>query len=135
MKLPLPTGKQPSGAIQAIFSPGAGTRLECLALTRAIEYFAMLKGLGAAKFNAKFAGGIEISTAPSGSWLVDREINTNELPSLARAISFPGIGYISRTLRTTRPECQVASGKGKMLFSWVAACTAVSAWPHYRSTI
>ena len=61
MKSPLPTGKQPSDAIEAIFAQGAGTRLECLTMALAIQYFAMLRGLGADKFNENFAGGIEIS--------------------------------------------------------------------------
>ena len=61
MKSPLPTGKQPSDAIEAIFAPGAGTRLECLTMALAIQYYAMLRGLGADKFNENFAGGIEIA--------------------------------------------------------------------------
>jgi hypothetical protein len=61
MKSPLPTGKHPSDAVAAIFAPGAKTRLECLSMTLAIEYYSMLKGLGADKFNANFAAGIEIS--------------------------------------------------------------------------
>jgi hypothetical protein len=64
LKSPLPAGKHPSDAILAIFAPGAGTRLECLAMTRTIEYYAMLKAIGAAKFDAQFAGGIEISQVP-----------------------------------------------------------------------
>ena len=63
MKSPLPAGKRPSDAIKAIFAPGAGTRLECLTMTLAIEYYSMLKGMGDAKFDAQFAGGIEITTA------------------------------------------------------------------------
>jgi hypothetical protein len=65
LKSPLPAGKQASDAIEAIFAPGAGTRLECLSMTVAIEYYAMLKGLGAAAFNARFPAGITISTAPT----------------------------------------------------------------------
>jgi hypothetical protein len=66
LKSPLPTGKEPSDAVEAIFAPGAGTRLECRAMSRAIEYRSMLKGLGAAKFNAQFPGGagIDISLNP-----------------------------------------------------------------------
>jgi len=70
MKSPLPAGKHPSDAIQAIFAPGAGTRLECLSMTMAIEYYSMLKGLGAAKFDAQFAGGIEIHADPAAPSLV-----------------------------------------------------------------
>ncbi|MGO9155489.1 eCIS core domain-containing protein [Mycobacterium sp.] len=62
LKSPLPPGKHPSDAIEAIFSPTAHTRLECLSMTLAIEYYSMLKAIGAAKFDAQFAGGIEIST-------------------------------------------------------------------------
>ena len=63
-KSPLPPGKEASDAIEAIFAPGAGTRLECLAMTVAVEYYSLLKGLGKTKFNVKFAGGagLEIST-------------------------------------------------------------------------
>jgi hypothetical protein len=60
-KSPLPTGKHVSDAIAAIFAPGAGTRLECLSMTGAIEYYSMLKAIGPAKFDAQFAAGIEIS--------------------------------------------------------------------------
>jgi hypothetical protein len=65
-KSPLPGGKNASDAIEAIFAPGAHTRLECLSMTIAIEYRAMLKSIGAARFNAKFPGGagIDISTQP-----------------------------------------------------------------------
>ncbi len=61
-KSPLPSGKHVSDAIAAIFAPGAGTRLECLSMTVAIEYYSMLKAIGTTKFNAQFASGIEIST-------------------------------------------------------------------------
>jgi hypothetical protein len=66
-KSPLPTGKNASDAIEAIFAPGAHTRLECLSMTAAIEYRAMLKSIGPAKFNAQFPGGagIEIVARPS----------------------------------------------------------------------
>jgi hypothetical protein len=66
-KSPLPVGKEASDAIEAIFAPGAGTRLECLSMTVAVEYYSLLKGLGKAKFNALFPGaaGIEISARPS----------------------------------------------------------------------
>jgi hypothetical protein len=61
LKSPLPSGKQPSDAIAAIFAPGAHTRLECFSMTVAIQYYSILKGLGAGKFNARFPAGIEIS--------------------------------------------------------------------------
>jgi hypothetical protein len=61
LKSPLPPGKQPSDAIDAIFARGANTRLECNTMALAIEYYATLKGLGAAAFNAKFPSGIIIS--------------------------------------------------------------------------
>jgi hypothetical protein len=67
LKSPLPAGKHPSDAIAAIFAPGAGTRLECFSMTIAIEYYSLLKGLGAAKFNAKFPAGIEITANPSAA--------------------------------------------------------------------
>jgi protein-glutamine gamma-glutamyltransferase len=67
-KSPLPPGKKASDAIEAIFAPGAGTRLECMAMTVAVEYYSLLKGLGKAKFNARFpaGAGLEISTRLSG---------------------------------------------------------------------
>jgi protein-glutamine gamma-glutamyltransferase len=66
-KSPLPTGKEASDAIEAIFAPGAGTRLECLSMTAAVEYYSLLKGLGKSKFNAMFPGGtgLEISSDPA----------------------------------------------------------------------
>jgi protein-glutamine gamma-glutamyltransferase len=70
MKSPLPAGKHPSDAIQAIFAPGAGTRLECWSMTLAIQYYAMLKGIGAAKFDTQFAGGIEISMVPAAAMII-----------------------------------------------------------------
>lgn len=67
-KSPLPPGKKTSDAIEAIFAPGAGTRLECMAMTVAVEYYSLLKGLGKARFNARFPGGagLEISTRLAG---------------------------------------------------------------------
>jgi hypothetical protein len=72
LQSPLPAGKNPSDAIEAIFAPGAGTRLECLSMTRAIEYRAMLKSIGAAQFDARFPGGagIVISADPSAAPLL-----------------------------------------------------------------
>jgi Domain of unknown function (DUF4157)/Protein-glutamine gamma-glutamyltransferase len=67
MKTPLPAGKHPSDAIRAIFAKGAGTRLECLSMTLAIQYYGMLNGIGNAKFDAQFAGGIEIAAKPNAS--------------------------------------------------------------------
>ena len=66
-KSPLPSGKHASDAIKAIFAPGAHTRLECFSMTVAIEYRAMLTGVGEARFNAMFPGGagIEISAFSS----------------------------------------------------------------------
>jgi len=63
-KSPLPKGKGASDAIEAIFAPGAKTRLECLSMTIAVEYRALLKGLGKDKFDALFpaGAGLEIST-------------------------------------------------------------------------
>jgi protein-glutamine gamma-glutamyltransferase len=68
-KSPLPVGKDAADAIEAIFAPGANSRLECMAMTVAVEYYSLLKGLGKAKFNALFPGGagLEISTRLSGS--------------------------------------------------------------------
>jgi hypothetical protein len=61
-KSPLPAGKEASDAIEAIFGPD--TRLECMSMTVAVEYYSLLKGLGRSKFNALFPGGtgLEIST-------------------------------------------------------------------------
>jgi protein-glutamine gamma-glutamyltransferase len=60
---PFPVGKEASDAVEAIFKPNAGTRLDCWTIMVAVEYYAMLKGLGAAKFNQKFpaGAGMEIS--------------------------------------------------------------------------
>jgi uncharacterized protein DUF4157/protein-glutamine gamma-glutamyltransferase-like protein len=70
-KSPLPVGKGASDAIEAIFAPGAGTRLECMSMTFAVEYYSLLKGLGKDKFNALFPAGvgIEISTEGTSSAL------------------------------------------------------------------
>ena len=65
MKAKLPSGKHSSDAIESIFAPGAGTRLECLSMTLSIEYYSILKGIGPDAFNARFPSGIEIS--PSGT--------------------------------------------------------------------
>jgi hypothetical protein len=71
-KSPLPPGKNASDAIEAIFAPGANTRIECLSMIVAIEYYSMLKGIGKDKFNVMFPGGagIRISTVSSGIPLV-----------------------------------------------------------------
>jgi len=63
-KSPLPAGKEAADAIEAIFAPGADNRLECMAMTVAVEYYSLLKGLGKTRFNALFPGGagLEIST-------------------------------------------------------------------------
>ena len=63
-------GKKPSDAIAAIFASGARTRLECWSMTVAIEYYSMLKGLGAEKFDAQFAGGIRIWLNPDKEALI-----------------------------------------------------------------
>jgi protein-glutamine gamma-glutamyltransferase len=62
-KAPLPAGKDAADAVEAIFAPGANTRLDCVAMTVAVEYYSLLKGLGRARFNALFPGGagLEIS--------------------------------------------------------------------------
>ena len=59
-KSPLPAGKQAADAIKAIFAPGAKTRVECFSMTVAIQYYSMLKGLGEARFNSMFPGGVGI---------------------------------------------------------------------------
>ncbi len=73
VKTPLPSGKDSSDAIEAIFKAGAKTQLECLTMTVAIEYFSLLKGLGKEKFNTMFPAGkgIIIST-PGGSRASER---------------------------------------------------------------
>jgi hypothetical protein len=83
MKSPLPAGKQPSDAIDAIFASGAKTRLECLSMMIAVEYYALLNGLKADKFNKMFAGGITISDAslPAQS-LVSGFINRFEIKTV-----------------------------------------------------
>jgi hypothetical protein len=65
LKSPLPSGKTPADAVEAIFAPGAGTRLECRTMSHAIEYRSILKAVGPAKFNALFPGGagLRISTS------------------------------------------------------------------------
>jgi hypothetical protein len=65
-KSPLPAGKGASDAIEAIFAPGADTRLECMSMTFAVEYYSLLKGLGKVKFNALFAGGVGIEISNKG---------------------------------------------------------------------
>jgi hypothetical protein len=64
VKTPLPSGKQPSDAIESIFRPGADNRLECNSLMVAVQYRAMLKTLGAENFNKKFPGGQGIIISP-----------------------------------------------------------------------
>ena len=63
VKSPLAPGKQPSDAVDAIFAPTAGTMLGCLGMTRAVEYYSMLKGLGAPQFNARFPAGVGIEVS------------------------------------------------------------------------
>lgn len=62
----LKAGKKPSDAIEAIFKPGAETKLDCNSTMVAIQYRAMLTTLGAAGFDKKFAGrsGIDHLAAP-----------------------------------------------------------------------
>ena len=87
LKSPLPGGKTAADAIEAIFAPGANTRLECLTMLRAIEHRAILKAVGAAKFNAMFAGGIIISVsnadtsvaAPHGKFKTIAVASKNEI--------------------------------------------------------
>jgi hypothetical protein len=83
LKSPLPAGKHPSDAVAAIFAPGAGTRLECFSMTIAIEYYSLLKGLGAAQFDAKFASGIEITANPSAAPLTQGPGKKYETKALA----------------------------------------------------
>jgi len=64
VKKPLPTGKNPSDAIDSIFEAGADNRLECNSLMVAVQYRAMLKTLGPDKFNTKFPGGDGIIISP-----------------------------------------------------------------------
>ncbi len=64
VKTPLPSGKQASDAVEAIFASGAGTELECNSTTVAIQYRAMLKALGEAAFNKKFPNGAGIIISP-----------------------------------------------------------------------
>jgi Protein-glutamine gamma-glutamyltransferase len=60
---PFPPGKEASDAIEAIFKPDAKTLLDCWTIMVAVEYYALLKGLGKTKFNQKFpaGAGMEIS--------------------------------------------------------------------------
>jgi hypothetical protein len=71
-KSPLPSGKEASDAIEAIFAPGSKTRLECMAMTFAVQYRAMMNGMGKAKFNKLFPGGagLEISNRNMASELI-----------------------------------------------------------------
>ncbi len=64
MKSPLPAGKGPSDAIDAIFKSGAGTQLECNSTMVAIQYRAMLQTLGPATFNKKFPAGAGVIISP-----------------------------------------------------------------------
>jgi|GEM_PF-2226077 len=64
VKSPLPASKKPSDAIESIFKAGADNRLECNSLMVAVQYRAMMTGLGKAKFNAKFPNGTGILISP-----------------------------------------------------------------------
>ena len=64
VKSPLPAGKKASDAIESIFKAGADNRLECNSLMVAVQYRAMMTGLGKAKFNAKFPNGNGILISP-----------------------------------------------------------------------
>lgn len=77
MNATLPSGKQPSDAVESIFKAGANTQLECLTMTIAIEYYSLLKGMGKDQFNKKFAGGagliISTKSTQRGGDVVDNE--------------------------------------------------------------
>lgn len=64
VKTPLPSGKNTSDAIEAIFAPKAGTELECNSTLVAIQYRAMLKALGKAAFDKKFPNGAGVIISP-----------------------------------------------------------------------
>ncbi|HYK05720.1 MAG TPA: DUF4157 domain-containing protein [Thermoanaerobaculia bacterium] len=68
VKSSLPAGKGASDAIEAVFAPGAKTRVECMAMTQAVQYRSMLKAIGKAKFNAMFPGGAGIRLIMSGTY-------------------------------------------------------------------
>jgi len=56
--------EKPSDAINSIFESGAGTLLECNSTIVAIQYRAMMKGMGEDKFNLKFPNGTGILISP-----------------------------------------------------------------------
>jgi len=90
MKSPLPAGKHPSDAIDSIFTPGAHTRLECLTMTLAIQYRAMLKALGPAKFNTRFAGGIRIAVGGAQPLVTGADRKYEIITVASKAAILPG---------------------------------------------
>ena len=64
IKTPLPSGKNPSDAIESIFMMGAGTELECNSMMVAVQYYAILKSIGKKRFNKRFPGGKGIEIRP-----------------------------------------------------------------------
>jgi hypothetical protein len=63
-------GVEPSVAIESIFDPSENNVLECNSMMVAIQYRAMLKTLGATKFNEKFPNGSGILISPHHQPLV-----------------------------------------------------------------
>ena len=64
MKSPLPSGKTPSDAIEAIFKDGAGSELECNSMMTAVQYRSVLQAIGATRFNARFPAGAGVVIKP-----------------------------------------------------------------------
>src|SRR6266851_3690366 len=108
MKSPLPAGKGPSDAIDAIFKSGAGTQLECNSTMVAIQYRAMLQTLGPATFNKKFPPEPAAIFRPTidhrRAWPSIRSgirSCTRKSPSPVRLTSCLGTGFTSRISTTT----------------------------------
>jgi protein-glutamine gamma-glutamyltransferase len=91
-KSPLPQGTEASDAIEAIFANGAGTRLDCWTIMVAIEYYALLQGVGKEKFNQMFPGGagIEISWRGTTNWPND----TNRIFTKYKSVNLNSSGEL-----------------------------------------
>lgn len=81
-KVPFPAGKNSSDAIEDMFRPNAGTELECLTLSVAVEYYALLKAVGKDKFNKMFPAGAGLVIANSGADLLKSLVGSDKFEEL-----------------------------------------------------
>ncbi|NOW93888.1 DUF4157 domain-containing protein [Mucilaginibacter sp. SG564] len=81
-KVPFPAGKNSSDAIEDMFRPNAGTELECLTLSVAVEYYALLQALGKDKFNKMFPAGAGLVIANSGADLLKSLVGSDKFEEL-----------------------------------------------------